>query len=663
MKKVALLCLLSIFFVTVSCSYFAKPAEEVVLPSLFTDNMVLQQNELSSIWGTAIPKRKVTIDFNGSKKTAVADKNGEWMIKLNPGAAGGPFEMLVFGVDTIALKNVMVGEVWVCSGQSNMEMPLAGWGQVLNYEEEIAQANFPNLRLFQVKHATALNSRDDVEAGPWQECSSETVPLFSAVAYFLGRELIEELDVPIGLIHTSWGGTIAEAWTAPDFLLEMADFSEAMKRQNILAATEDSQRVDFETQMKEWNAAVDAIVAKVQEGAPALEEVSLDDSKWKTMRVPILWESAGLPGFDGIVWFRKTIELSEAQASGECVVSLGPIDDQDITFVNGEKIGATDLYNEPRDYTVRAGVFKPGKNVIAVRVLDTGGGGGIWGDASQMSLKCASGSAISLAGDWKYKKGPSLAEAPPRPQSPDNPNRPAVLYNAMLEPLMPFTIRGAIWYQGESNAGRAYQYRELFPTMITSWREHWGVGNFPFYFVQLANWRQRREFPVDSDWAELREAQMLTLSLPNTGMAVAIDIGDAADIHPKNKQDIGLRLALNALAQVYDKEFVYSGPMYRSFNVENDKIRLEFDHVAEGLVAKGGVLTGFAIAGADSQFIWANAEIDGETIIVSSPNVEKPIAVRYAWADNPLCNLYNSANLPASPFRTDDWDGITKGVK
>ncbi len=663
MKRIIVVCLLCLVIVAANCTWFARPATEVSLPALFTDNMVLQQNRDCPVWGKATPKHKVTVLFNGQKKRVVADENGEWMVRINPGSAGGPFDLLVIGTDTMALENVRVGEVWVCSGQSNMEMPLAGWGKVQNYEQEIADANYPYIRLFQVKHTTSLNQQEDVEAEAWSECSPESVPLFSATAYFFGRKLYQELNVPIGLIHTSWGGTVAEAWTAPDFLEQMADFAKVMQRQKELAAIEDSNRINFETQMQQWNAAVDSIIAQTQVGHPSLHGVDLDDSAWKTMTLPILWENAGLPGFDGVVWFRKTVNVPAGFATDEATLSLGPIDDQDVTFINGQQVGSTNVYNTPREYKIPAGVLKPGVNLLAVRVLDTGGGGGIWGNVQQMWLKDASGKQISLAGTWKYKVGVSLGKVPPRPQSPDSPNRPAVLYNAMLEPLMPFAIEGAIWYQGESNASRAYQYRELFPTMITSWRTHWGQGNFPFYFVQLANWRQVRDEPVDSDWAELREAQLLTLSLPNTGMAVAIDIGDADDIHPKNKQEVGRRLALNALAQTYEKEVVYSGPIYRAMSVEGDKIRLQFDHVADGLVSKGGVLTGFAIAGADSQFVWAQAQIDGESVIVSSPKIKNPLAVRYAWADNPLCNLYNSAGLPASPFRTDDWDGMTRSKK
>ena len=663
MKRVFMISLLSVFFFASSCSWFAKPAAEISIPSLFTDNMVLQQNQASPVWGKATPGGKVKVVFNNEKKTAVADDNGDWMVKLHPGAAGGPFELLIIGGDTTVLKNVMVGEVWVCSGQSNMEMPLAGWGKVLNYEQEVANANYPNIRLFQVRHATSLKPQEDVDAEPWQECSPETVPLFSAVAYFFGRHLFNELNVPIGLIHTSWGGTIAEAWTAPDFLAQMADFVQAMQERDNAVKSEEEQRAEYEKKLQKWQQTLDSLVQRAAAGGPAWEQPDVIDADWAAMQLPVLWEKAGLPGFDGIVWFRKTIHIPADLAGQECTLSLGPVDDQDVTFVNGQRIGATDVYDAPRKYNIPAGVLHPGANVVAVRVLDYGGGGGIWGAAEQMWLQSAAGDRISLAGAWKYKTSVSMEDVPPRPQSPDTPNRPAVLYNAMLEPLMPFAIRGAIWYQGESNVGRAWQYRELFPTMITSWRTHWGQGNFPFLFVQLANWREVREQPTESAWAELREAQLLTLSLPNTGMATAIDIGDAEDIHPKNKQEVGRRLALNALAKVYGKDVVYSGPVYKSMSIEGDKIRLSFDHVDGGLVSKGGVLTGFAIAGEDSQFVWANAQIDGETVVVSNPEIRHPLAVRYAWADNPLCNLYNKAGLPASPFRTDDWDGVTKGVK
>ncbi len=644
----------------VHCSWFAVPAEDVAPAALFTDNMVLQRDIELPVWGRATPKAKVTVIFKKQKIAALADENGEWSVTLAPESAGGPFDLKIVGKDSIILSNILIGEVWICSGQSNMEWSVSNSN---NAEEEIAAADYPNIRLFQVNHATSLNHQDDVDAGGWQACSPATVPGFSAVGYFFGRTLHEELGIPIGLIKTAWGGTIAEAWTAGEFLREMDDFAEVMDSLQTTATTEEELQAEYEAKVQAWQQAVDAKIANAQEGGPAWEHEDVDETSWDSMELPVLWESAGLPGFDGIAWFRTSFEL-DSTFNGNFTLSLGPIDDQDITFINGVKIGATGVYNTPREYTVPDGLLKPGKNVVAVQALDTGGGGGIWGDASQMWLKNADESTnIDLSGEWKYKVGVSLSDVPPRPASPDSPNRPTVLYNAMLEPLMPYAIRGAIWYQGESNATRAYQYRELFPTMINSWRANWSQGDFPFYFVQLANFRQVRDLPVESDWAELREAQSMTLSLPNTGQAVIIDIGDADDIHPKNKQDVGKRLALNALALDYGQDIVYSGPVYTSMSIDDNRIKLIFDHVGGGLVAKDGDLSGFAIAGEDKKFVWAEAVIDGNTVVVSSPEVDNPVAVRYAWADNPVCNLYNTEGLPASPFRTDEWDGITKGVK
>jgi sialate O-acetylesterase len=345
----------------------------------------------------------------------------------------------------------------------------------------------------------------------------------------------------------------------------------------------------------------------------------------------------------------------------------------DSTWINGTRVGGIEApgrWQTPRKYKIDPAIIKPGRNVIAVKVIDTGGGGGIYGNPDQMKLgpaQAADESAIRLAGQWRYKKGFDLKSMPPQPRPPvlvNNPNAPTSLYNAMIAPLLPYGIQGAIWYQGESNAGRAYQYRQLFPAMIQNWRQDFKQGNFSFLFVQLANFMATLPDPCDSDWAELREAQLMTLSLPNTGMAVIIDIGDANDIHPKNKQDVGKRLALWALAKTYGKKLVYSGPIYKSMKIQGRDIILNFDQIGTGLVAQGGQsLKGFAIAGADRKFVWADARIDGQTVVVSSDKVPEPVAVRYAWANNPVCNLYNKEGLPASPFRTDDWPGITANKK
>ena len=489
---------------------------DIKLPAIIGDNMVLQQGGKVPIWGWADPGEEVTagVSWNSTKLAVKADKDGKWTFKINPPKAGGPYEMMIAGKNTITIKNILVGEVWVCSGQSNMQMSVQSSA---NAEQEIAEAGYPKIRLFSVKLTVAEKPQSDCE-GSWTECSPATVPGFSAVAYFFGRELHKQLNVPVGLIHTSWGGTPAESWTRREVLEANADFVPIVKR-------------------------YDDAVAKYPQ---AMEEYK-----------------------------QKLVE---------------------------------------------------------------------WKQAAEKALS----------------DGNKPPRRPGEPFGPGNPNSPAGLYNAMIAPLIPYSIQGAIWYQGESNAGRAYQYRTLFPAMIKNWRDDWGQGNFSFLFVQLANFMKVKPEPDESSWAELREAQSMTLALPNTGMAVIIDIGDADNIHPTNKQDVGKRLALWPLAGIYGKKLVYSGPLYKSMKVDRNSIILSFDHVGGGLVAKGdGQLKGFSIAGSDHKFVWADAKIDGNTVVVSSDKVSEPAAVRYAWADNPVCNLYNQEGLPASPFRTDEWPGVT----
>ena len=539
-------------------------------------------------------------------------------------------------------------------------------GNAKNAAQEIAAANFPTIRHYHVAYSfSPVPQTTAGSPGGWQECSPQTVSGFTAVGYFFARHLQQALNVPVGLIHTSWGGTPAEAWTSGEALKTMPDFKPAVEEMEKHLADDPSIEKDYKEKSAEWQKSFDAVLA-----AP-LEEWQLsafDDAAWKEMKLPTLWENAGLPDVDGIVWFRKTVELPDAWAGKEASLSLGAIDDNDITWVNGVKVGETAGYNKPRVYKVPADAVKAGKLNIAVRVVDTGGGGGLWGKPEEMKLESAGQEPISLAGNWRYSMNDGTAKLSKRPAPPPgmkNQNTPTALVNAMLNPLIPYTMRGAIWYQGESNAWRAYQYRTLFPTMIKDWRSRWQEGDFPFLFVQLANFMAAPKEPGPSAWAELREAQNMTLSLPNTGRAVIIDIGEGADIHPKNKQDVGKRLALSAEATVYGQKIEYDGPRYKSMKVEGAAIRLNFDHVGAGLVAKGGEpLKQFAIAGADQKFVWADAKIDGETVVVSSDKVPAPAAVRYAWADNPEgCNLYNKDELPASPFRTDDWPISTGGPK
>lgn len=475
---------LAILWGLLALIFNAEANAKVILSPLFSDSIVLQQKDKVALWGRSSTNKRVVIttSWNNKKVTTTTDANGNWKAKVVTPKAGGPYDITFDDGETTALRDVLIGEVWVCSGQSNMEMPLEGWGKINNYKEEIQAANYPNIRLITVEKTTSTQPLKETKfLKGWQPCSPASVANFSAVAYFFARNIQQHHNIPIGLILTAYSGTPAESWLS----------------------------------------------------GPSLKQ---------------------MPAYDSIV----------------------------------EVVSA-----------------KPG--------------------------------------------------------SPKDSHIPTVLFNAMVNPIIPFGIRGVIWYQGESNATKAHQYQTLFPLLITDWRKNWGIGDFPFYFVQLANFTDVLDKPAESTWAELREAQTKTLSLPNTGMAVAIDLGVAKDIHPKNKQDVGLRLALIARSKVYGEKISYSGPFYKNSSVKGDRIQVQFTNTDGGLQAKGGGdLKGFAIAGSDKKFYWAKAKIEGDKVVVWADEVKKPVAVRYAWANNPVCNLYNNAGLPASPFRTDNWKGITE---
>jgi len=660
--KSSFLIIISFLFNITSCTFTKKPATNIHLPLLFSDNMVIQMDKKFPVWGTADPGGKVVVEIAGQQKITEVDKDGKWRIDLEPISVGGPYELTIMGQDTTVYKNVMAGEVWICSGQSNMQMPLNhGWGKVNNFEKEVAAANYPNIRLLHVKRNTSTVPVDTISSVGWQECSPATISEFSATAYFFGRHVHNNIKIPVGLIHTSWGGTIAEAWTSAKALKTLPDFVDEVQSIEKDTTNIEEAILAYNTKMKIRQQKIVGNDAGYRDGNYIWNAPELDLSGWRKMILPTLWEKAGYKNLDGVVWFRKKIFIPGSMSGKDLTLHLGPINDDDITWFNGIKVGATNGVSELRKYKVPGSIVKSGTNVIAVRVFDMGNNGGLYGKPEQLKLEDNSGRKLSIAGSWKYKIG---LEVGPIPKSPNDPNRPTVLYNAMIHPLLPYSIRGAIWYQGESNAGRAFQYRALFPTMIKDWRSHWQQGNFPFFFVQLANFMQHESEPQEDAWAELREAQSMALNLPNTGMAVTIDIGDAKDIHPKNKQDVGIRLALNALAKVYGKDIPYSGPIYDSMNIEGNKIRLKFSNTNAGLKIEGSKqLKGFAIAGEDKKFVWGKAKIEGDEVVVWNAKIKNPVAVRYAWAANPVCNLYNGAGLPASPFRTDDWDGITYGKK
>ncbi|MFP4057438.1 MAG: sialate O-acetylesterase [Candidatus Brocadiia bacterium] len=527
-------------------------AADPKLPGIFGDHMVLQRGRPVPVWGTADPGEAITVSVADQKGTVEADKQGTWKVQLKPLQAGGPLQLTVAGKTTVTLTDVLVGEVWVCSGQSNMAWPLRAASHA---KAETAEAAYPKIRLFSVPHQVAQVVQDDC-GGSWALCGPETVPGFSAVGYFFGRELHKELDVPVGLIHSSWGGTPAEAWTERSFL----------EKHNATLPI-----------LARW-------LRTVEQHPEAMERYQEKLTEYKEVTLA-KWEDA----------------VKKAKAEG--------------------------------------------------------------------------------------KQPPRKPRPPRRPTGPNHPHYPSGLYNAMVAPLAPFAIRGAIWYQGESNAGRAYQYRTLFPAMIRSWRQAWGQGDFPFLYVQLANFLKVDREPTMDPWPELREAQAMTLELPNTAMACIIDVGEHNDIHPRNKQTVGQRLARAGLAVAYDRDIVYSGPTFDSMVIDGGKAIITFAHVGSGLVAKPfedpvtpygptlqkrfGVdnpkelrpdseVLGFAIAGKDNTFVWAKAKLqDHQTVVVWSEEVAKPVAVRYAWANNPICNLYNKEGLPAVPFRTDDVPGVT----
>ena len=641
-----------------------------VLPQLFTDNMVMQQQSNVPIWGTARAGRTVTVEASWNKETLTtkADAEGQWRTTLQTPTAGGPYTVTISDGQKVTLQNVMIGEVWLCSGQSNMEMPVEGsWARVYNFEKEREEANqYTNIRLLQIENHISTQPSDEVVTtqGGWQVCGSESVKEFSATGYFFGRDLLRYRNVPIGLIDASWGGTFIEPWTSARALGTHPDMREAVDMIQGVPVGEAEQTAYYRDKMRLWQEKETALDASFVNGKALWAAPDYDDSVWQTAMQPCEWEKMGLGGFDGVVWYRCEVDIPADMAGRDLTLSLGWIDDMDITYFNGEQIGMTFEDARTSLYTVPARLVHKGRNVIAVRAIDIIGAGGMYSDAEHLYLKNAKGKTISLASQWKYKASTPLGKMPPMPQFRRNqPNQVTVLFNAMIHPLTQFPIRGAIWYQGCNNEHKGYQYRELLPLMISDWRSYWGY-DFPFYIVQLANFKQHQTTPGDDEWAEVREAQALAAwHVENSGLACIIDIGDAGDIHPRNKQEVGRRLALVARANTYGEQIEYSGPRYRDYLIEGNKMRICFDH-AQGLrTADGQKLEGFAIAGSDRQWHWADARIEGQTVVVSCRDVEHPVAVRYAWHVNPYGNLQNGDALPAVPFRTDDWPGISVNVR
>jgi sialate O-acetylesterase len=621
--------------------------------------MVLQRNQSLPVWGWAAPKEKIRIELKGKSWETRADKEGKWMVRLDPQKDGGPYELIVQGKNLIKISDIYIGEVWICSGQSNMEMPIEGWGKISNFKQEIEAADFPQIRQFLVTKAVSTKPEKEIAGGEWKPCSPATAGDFTAVGYFFARELYRKLHVPIGLINSSWGGTMVETWISRGSFEKSDEFRDMITKMPM---------VDLAVLTREKTEAVQkkviALQGSYEENANTAnwKETDFDDHSWPHMKLPGQWEGQhlGLEDLDGLVWFRKFVNIEESDAGKPATLFLGKVDDSDDSYVNGTKVGEIkNKYNEPRVYQLSAGILKAGRNLIAVCVEDTGGEGGIFGEPEEMKLNIGD-KTIPLNGDWLFRVEKIYAGG-----NNTGPNSfPTLLYNAMIHPLIPYAIKGAIWYQGETNAGRAFQYRRSFPLLINDWRNLWGEGDFPFYFVQLSSFDAAGgNSRAGSTWAELREAQGHTLQLPNTGMAVTTDIGDPKDIHPKDKQDVGKRLAIIALAKDYGQPVEFSGPAYLSMEKQGNKIILSFSHLGSGLVVKDkyGYAKGFEIAGNDHQFHWAKAYIDGQKLIVFSEEVPDPVAVHYGWADDAMeANLFNKEGFPASPFRTDDWKSVTQ---
>lgn len=623
---------------------------EVTLPSIFSDNMLVQQGKPILVRGLAAPTEKVAVEFGGQRRETVADGAGKWQVTLDAlPTSAKPAEMLVTGTNTITIHNVLVGDLWLASGQSNMQVSLR---EAENAAQEIAAADFPEVRFYMVTRDIASAPREDT-AGKWLVCTPENAGSFSAVAYFFARELHTAYHLPTGVINSAVGSSSCEAWVPTEVL-------QADKALPQPAAIAPEEYPDWKTYDAVRSALYEAAAAKdpgIKPECVAWTSPDCDTTDWKDVAVPGNIEARGM-NIDGAVWFRQEVDVPANWVGRDFSLYLGPISDNDIAFVNGVQVGHVE--NNQREWVFRthrvpAKLVKPGRNVIAVRIFNEIGNGGFYpGYPAPLKFSADKEHEIVISGTWKCRVELGLEPGKIARNLPRGHHVPAALYNAMIAPFTATPVRGFIWYQGESNAGRYEQHSKLFPAMIESWRQLWGDRDLPFYFVQLASYQQRKPQPSDDAWAHMRESQQSALALPRTGMAVTIDIGDANNVHPRNKQDVGRRLARWAMRDCYgDNDIEVSGPLYASSAVEGNRIRLQFTHVGGGLQAQGGELKGFAIAGADKAFVWAKASIDGDGVLVWSDAVPAPAFVRYAWATNPECTLFNGAGLPAAPFRTD----------
>jgi len=645
------------FIALISVSAIDNPVLPLVSP-MFGDNMVLQRGKPNAIWGWAKPGERIRVEIAGRKATAVAGADGRWQARIQPPAPGGPYTIKIIGAQqTVTFHEVLVGDVWLCGGQSNMEF---GLGLTRNGDDEIKSANHPEIRLFMVEHHVTY-SPTAVPQGSWKICSPQTVGDggwggFSAVGYFFGRKLQDEVQVPIGLIHDCFGGTPVESWMSAETLHRLKDFDAPLAEIERLHAKGGPEYGSF---LMHWLDDYDVGQSNHWEAA------DFDDASWKPVQIPGGFKGLGVAEVPSICWFRKEITLPNPLPAGKATIFLGSIEKMDTTYINGQWVGASSWVENPRAYEIKDGVLKPGRNVLAIRVFKMKPAGGFLAKPDELRLEIGDKTVIPLAGEWKGALSVDARPPHPMPMTFENyPTMPVVLYDGMIEPVAPLGIRGAIWYQGEANFERAYQYRTLLPAMIGDWRKLFGQGDFPFYIVSLPAFMQRRDEPGDDAWAEMREAQALTArKVKNSGLAVTVDTGDPDNIHPKDKEIVGGRLALCALANAYGEKISYAGPTFKSVEPLPGALKLRFDHTDGGLVVIGDKLEEFSIAGKDRKWHWAEAKIEGDAVIVSSSQVPDPEAARYAWQANPAATLYNGAGLPAVPFRTDNWPSITENQK
>ena len=642
-----------ILFLAACCLFVSQNIwAEIKLPGYFTDNMMLQRDAPIRIWGWGEKNETVTVCINGQKVETKCGQDGTWETILSPMSDGGPCTLVVYGEkNRIRIDNILIGDIWLCSGQSNMEWTVE---QSADSNREIQNADYPEIRSLRVPKGIKNSPQDNFSA-EWVTCQPSTVGAFSGVAYYFAKALYKEIHVPIGIINASWGGTDIETWISDDAFESLP--RSVQKQYNMDVVNNLEEYISLNNGQKQ--AFIDAM-----ESDPGIDDrwfsPGFDTAGWKEMSVPGEWGTTPLSLIDGHVWFKYDLDLTSKEADRPAILSLGTIDDSDIAWVNGTKVGSADGWDTPRVYSIPSGVLKEGNNNIAVRVTDNGGSGGIWGQSADIYLEI-DGIRHSIAGDWKYRASVSNADYHVLDITPNMVH--SSLYNTMIHPLTPFRIKGVIWYQGENNVGAGYDYRTLFQAQIKDWRARWGY-ELPFYWVQLANLYPEDTVPVESSWAELRESQTMALALPHTGQATIYDIGDAYSIHPTNKQEVGRRLSLIALHKDYGRDsLIYSGPVFQSVRFEGNKAIITMNSYGSALTVRNkyGYLEGFSIAGKDRKFVWAKAYIDTDgRIVVYNSNVTEPIAVRYAWSNNPAANLINAEGLPAVPFRTDNWKCSTE---